>query len=68
MNKKNLFLTLGLGLSILLLGACGTPAVEEDLQDPFLDDPIMEDEMMMEEEMIPLDEEMEMEEEMMMIE
>ncbi len=49
--RKNLFLTLGIGLIVLLLGACATPLVEEEPLDPFLDDPVMEEEMDMEEEM-----------------
>lgn len=68
MKKRNLFLSLSLGLTVLLLGACAAPVVEEEPQDPFLDDPIMDEQMDTEEEMemddeLIWDEDMEWEEE-----
>ncbi len=51
MKKKNLFLSLAIGLSFILLTACASPVVEEDQDLPILDDPVMEQELMNDEEM-----------------
>ncbi len=51
MKKKNLFLSLALGLSFILLTACASPVAEEDQDLPILDDPLMEEEIIQEEEM-----------------